>query len=324
MAKIGLIDVDGKNFPNLVSMKISSWHKSAGDDVEWYDGLSHYDRVYMSKVFSFSPDYTQHIDADEIVKGGTGYALHGAGGLDFCAEEDKPLPYGVEHSYPDYSLYPNLTKDTAYGFLTRGCPRGCHFCIVGKKEGLKSVKVADLGEFWHGQKNICLNDPNILACKEREELLVQLLESKAVIEFNQGLDIRMINPEICKLLNSLRLSKVHFAWDRYQDKDIVLPKFEMLAEYAPKIAKSHNTLVYTITNFDTTLEQDLDRIYTLQKLNIRPYVMIYDKPNAPKIYKKLQQWCNSYAILAKCPDFGKYNPHSHENTSQLSNQMKLF
>lgn len=322
MAKIGIIDVDGKNFPNLACMKISAWHKKQGDTVEWYDGLSHYDKVYMSKVFSFSPDYTQHIEADEIAKGGTGYALHGPGGLDFNPCEDKPLPPNIEHSMPDYSLY-NI-KDTAYGFLTRGCPRGCHFCIVGKKEGLKSVKAADLGEFWNGQKNICLNDPNILACKEREQLLLQLLESKAVIEFNQGLDIRMITPEICKLLNSLRLSKVHFAWDRYQDKDIVLPKFEMLAKYAPKIAKSHNTLVYTITNFDTTIEQDLDRIYTLQKLNIRPYVMIYDKPNAPKIYKKLQQWCNSYAILAKCPDFSKYNPHSHQNINTTSNQTSLF
>ena len=324
MAKIGLIDIDGagKSFPNLATMKLAAHHKKLGDTVEWYDGLSHYDIVYASKVFSFTPDYTQHINADQVIRGGTGYALHGPGGLDFNPDEDKPLPYEIEHSMPDYSLY-NI-HDTAYGFLTRGCPRGCHFCIVGKKEGLKSIKVADLNEFWSGQKNIILNDPNILASKDRENLLIQLLQSNATIEFNQGLDIRMLTPEIAKLLNSLKLSKVHFAWDRYQDKNTVLPKFEMLAKYAPKIAKSHNTLVYTITNFDTTLEQDLDRIYTLQKLNIRPYVMIYDKPNAPKIYKTLQQWCNSYAVFAKCPDFNQYNKHKHLQPSQPSNQTSIF
>ena len=324
MAKIGLIDVDSTKFGNLPLMKLSAHHKSQGDTVEWFDGFSHYDRVYMSKVFSFSPDYTQHIDADEIVKGGTGYALHGAGGLDFCSEEDKPLPYDVEHSYPDYSLYPNFTKDTAYGFLTRGCPRGCHFCIVGKKEGLKSVKVADLGEFWHGQKNICLNDPNILACKDRETLIEQLLQSKATVEINQGLDIRMLNPEIAKALNNLKMDKVHFAWDRYQDRDLVLPKFEILAQYAPRIAKSHNTLVFTLVNYDTTLEQDLDRIYSLRKLGIRSYVMVYDKAHCNQIYRKLQSWANSYAVFAKCPDFNQFLKHSHKQEQDNPNQMSLF
>ena len=122
--KIGLIDVDNYNkkpkFPNIALMKISAWHKAQGHDVEWWFGFEHYDRVYMSKVFdeTYVKDFQYCINADEVVKGGTGYGL------------DNALPYEIEHIYPDYSIYPTLTNDTAYGFLTRGCPRGCHFCIV--------------------------------------------------------------------------------------------------------------------------------------------------------------------------------------------------
>lgn len=148
--KIGLIDVDGHNYPNLALMKLSAWHKGQGDMVEWYDFSQHYDRVYMSKVFHFSPDYGYVVNADKVVRGGTGYAIRGAGGETYRQEDDKPLPYEVEHTCPDYSLYG--IKDTAYGFLTRGCPRGCDFCIVAKKEGQCSHKVADLSEFWGGAK----------------------------------------------------------------------------------------------------------------------------------------------------------------------------
>lgn len=146
---IGLIDVDSHNYPNLPLMKLSAWHKQQGDKVEWYDPFTHYDKVYMSKVFTSSPDYSYVVNADQVIRGGTGYAIHGAGGETYCKADDKPLPEAVEHIYPDYGLY-GIT-DTAYGFLTRGCPRGCSFCIVGKKEGMRSRKVADLNEFWGGR-----------------------------------------------------------------------------------------------------------------------------------------------------------------------------
>lgn len=135
---VGLIDVDSHNFPNLCLMKISQYHKRRGDNVEWWNGLKHYDRVYMSKVFdsSISPDMGYAINADEIVKGGTGYGLK------------NNLPDEIEHIFPDYDLYG--IKTTAYGFLTRGCPRGCPFCIVGEKEGLKARQVAEIGEFFGG------------------------------------------------------------------------------------------------------------------------------------------------------------------------------
>lgn len=166
---IGLIDVDSHNFPNLALMKISAFHKSRGDHVEWWWGFGDYDIVYMSKVFddTYSKDVDEPLNARKIIKGGTGYGLNGN------------LPEEIEHIYPDYSLYPELTKDTAYGFLTRGCPRHCSFCIVGDKEGLQSRKVADLSEWWHGQRYIKLLDPNITACKDRLDLLRQLADIKA-------------------------------------------------------------------------------------------------------------------------------------------------
>lgn len=138
---IGLIDVDSHNFPNLALMKLSAWHKAQGDTVEWWWGFGEYDRVYMSKVFdaTYSADQPEPLNAREVMRGGTGYGL------------DNRLPDEVEHIYPDYSIYPELTKETAYGFLTRGCPRACGFCIVAGKEGRVSVKVADLDHWWRGQ-----------------------------------------------------------------------------------------------------------------------------------------------------------------------------
>ena len=121
--KAGLIDVDGHNYPNLALMKLSAWHKAQGWEVEWYTPFDEYDVVYKSKVFSFTPDYTDVINSYRIISGGTGYAIKGAGGEQYDPQLDKPLTDEVEHIMPDYSLYG--IKDTAYGYLTRGCPRGC-------------------------------------------------------------------------------------------------------------------------------------------------------------------------------------------------------
>ena len=226
--KIGLIDVDGHNYPNLPLMKLSAYHKAKGDSVEWYQPLisDHMDIVYMSKVFSFTPDYQYYVDADKIIKGGSGYAIKLVNGKEvYDKSQDIPLPDEIEHIYPDYSIYPEC-KDTAYGFLTRGCPRGCSFCHVAPKEGKYSRKVADLSEFWDGQKNIVLYDPNILACPDWKDLLQQLIDSKAHVDFNQGLDIRLMTAEKAEMLSKIKIKSIHFAWDRYEDKSIVQPKFK--------------------------------------------------------------------------------------------------
>ena len=292
--RIGLIAVDGHNFPNLALMKISAYHKALGDDVEWCYPMFEYDIVYQSKVFgdTYSKDINWMPQAKKVIKGGTGYGM------------DNVLPDEIEHIYPDYSLYPDMTKDTAYGFLTRGCPRGCEFCIVAEKEGRRSHKVADLSEFWNGQKYIKLLDPNILACKEHPDLLKQLIDSKAYVDFNQGVDIRLTNEENIRLLNQVKFKEIHFAWDNAKDD---LRHF--FSEYARLSArKPHGAygMVYVLVNFNSDMEENLYRIYTLREMGYNPYVMVYDKPNAPREIRNLQRWCNNKWIFKSCPDFRDY------------------
>lgn len=302
--RIGLIDCDKTKFPNLALMKLSAWHKMQGDMVEWYQPFTdRYDKVYIAKVFSTTPDYDLCVNANVIIRGGTGYDIRLVNGREVFTPSPC-LPLMVEHIYPDYDLY-GIT-DTAYGFLTRGCPRGCDFCIVASKEGKKSVKVANLSEFWRGQKNIVLCDPNILACKEWRELLQQVAESKANIDFNQGLDIRLMTKEKAELLNQCKLREIHFAWDRYQDKEVILRNLALYSEHGKFKPQSHNAIVYTIVNFDTTFEQDLERIYTLRDMGYWAYVMIYDKAHCDKKYRDLQRWVNNRVIFAKCEKFENY------------------
>lgn len=319
--KIGLIDVDGHNFPNLVLMKISAWHKANGDTVEWCFPLDHYDIVYQSKVFdeTYSPDIEWIPMADKVIKGGTGYVRRrkeknftwleyyvDGRWIHQCEYSGKEiyLEYFIESIYPDYDLYPELTKDTAYGFLTRGCPNACGFCIVSNKEGRKSYKVADLNEFWRGQKKIVLLDPNLLACPQHPDLLRQLIESKACVEINQGLDIRLTTEQNIALINQLKVKEIHFAWDNA--KDDLKPYFERYRDLAKNKPHGKYGTVYCLTNFGSTMKENLYRIYTLRDLGYDPYVMVYDKPNAPREIKDLQRWCNNRFIFRSCENFYDY------------------
>lgn len=309
--KVGLIDLDNKNskniFPNLALMKLSAYHKSLGDTVEWYDNFQYYDRVYVSKVFSFTPNFEYYIHADEVIYGGSGFAIKTINGKEIYDKElDKPLPYEVEHSFPDYSLYG--IKDTAYGFITRGCPRGCNFCHVKDMQGLKAHRVAKLSEFWNGQKNIVLLDPNITACAEWKEVFQELIDSKANIDFSQGLDLRMLTKEKIEMLKNIKCKSVHFAWDRYEDKDIILPKIKLLKDITQWGRRKIVVYVLVGDKERDVLETDLERIYTLRKLECYPYVMIYDKQSLPKGHKlkKLQRWVNNRFIWESCDNFDDY------------------
>ena len=290
--KIGLIDVDGNKFPNLALMKLSAWHKKSNDTVEWWNGLIRYDRVYMSKVFDeiYTADMPYAIQADEIIRGGTGHSLSSA------------LPSEIEHIMPDYSLYE--VSDTAYGFLTRGCPRACPFCIVAEKEGRASVKVADVSEWWDGQKNIVLLDPNTLASKDHMNLLEQLASTSAWVDFSQGVDARLLTEKNINALNQVKTKMIHFAWDLMKESDRVIEGLTLYKRYGK--LPERQTRVYVLTNFDTSFEDDLFRVYKLREMGFDPYVMIFNKPSAPTNVRRLQRWVNNKFIWRSCDRFEDY------------------
>lgn len=291
--KVGLWN-DDHNFPNLATMKLSAYHKAKGDKVELLDHLNTYNLVYCSKVFDFSHDAEDSalIRADKIIRAGSGYHNY-----------TDNLPPEIEHLYPDYGLYPQYHQ--AYGYLTRGCPRNCPFCIVSQKEGRESVHVADLHEFWHGQTEIKLLDPNLLACKDHEQILKQLADCGAWIDITQGFDIRFVTPDNMPLINRLKIRSIHFAWDNPNDD--LSDKFQYFIDHST-MSKHRKPSVYVLTNFGSTHEQDLHRIYRLRDLGYDPYVMIFNKADAPRQTRLLQRWVNNKIIFKSTEKFQNYDP----------------
>ena len=199
---IGLLAVDS-NYPNLALMKISAWHKTRGDNVEWYNLFNRYDKVYMAKVFSFTEDYLQYItNADCVEKGGTGYDIR------------KVLPVEIDRMRPDYSIYPQIDSKTAYGFLTRGCPNRCKWCVVPKKEG-KIAPYMDIEEIAiDGRKNIILMDNNVLASDYGLQQIEKIVSMGVRVDFNQGLDARLVTNDIAQLLARVKwMKRIRFGCD---------------------------------------------------------------------------------------------------------------
>lgn len=218
--RIGLLDVDGHHFPNLALMKISAYHKQLGDVVEWANPFDRYDRLYKSKVFTFTPDDLTPYDC-EVVKGGTGYDM------------TSQLPTEIDMMQPDYSIYPYIDNRTAYGFLTRGCPNKCKWCIVPLKEG--AVKpYMDIEEISMGgvKNNLILMDNNILATDYGLSQIEQIVAKGYRVDFNQGLDARLITDDIAKLLAKVRWNPyIRLACDKFGQVEHILKAHDMLAKY---------------------------------------------------------------------------------------------
>ena len=297
--RVGLVDVDRTKFPNLVLMKLAAWHKNHGDEVDLLapndvliggNLFGDYDNIYAACVFTENSEIAQRLAYIGAEIGGTG------------TNNTCTLPHEIEHIYPDYALYGSTT--TAYGFLTRGCPRACPFCIVAGKEGRTSRKVADLSEFWNGERYIKLLDPNLLAAPEHMELLGQLAVSEAWVDFTQGLDARLLTTENINLLNMCKVKMMHFAWDNPRDEHIP-QMLQMFAERST-VTDYRKRRVYVLTNYWSTHAEDLQRVCWLREHGYDPYVMIYDKPNAPRETRRLQRWANNKIIFRSCERFEDY------------------
>lgn len=280
--KIGLIDVDGHNFPNLALMKIASYHKAQGDDVEWYSWLNSsewYDIVYKSKVFTFTPDYAYPVASMHEVKGGTGYKMYNEL---FCDSVD-----------PDYSIYPKY-KD-AYGFLTRGCIRKCPWCIVPQKEG--SIKpYRDIEEVLQGKNTAILMDNNILASDYGLEQIEKIIKLGCKVDFNQGLDARLVTDEVARMLSQVKwLRYIRFACDTMPAMEPLIKAIEKLNKYG---VKNYRLFVYVLVK---DIEDANRRCDILKKLEVKPFAQPYrdfDNNIEPtSIQKSFARYVNHTAIF---------------------------
>ena len=275
--KIALLAADSK-MPNLALMKLSAYHKAKGDKVERYVPLfqNEYDRLYISKVFKFSPE-PDYLPGCEIIRGGTGYDLK------------TVLPAEVENTCPDYSIY---MCGYAMGFTSRGCIRKCKFCVVPEKEG-KPRPTGDIYDFWWGQRELMLLDNNLTALPGHFEVILKQMIKEAVrVDFNQGLDIRLLTEDMAVLLAKVSLWKqIHFAWDSMSYEDDVRRGIEILRKAMPL----SRVMFYVLIGFDTTPAEDLYRVETLRGLGVDPFVMPFDKSDPYQ--KKFARWVNHKAIF---------------------------
>jgi len=275
---VGLYDVDGK-IPNLALMKISTACKSLGEGVEWYIKEQHskYSTIYASKIFTFSSGNI----TDDMIIGGSGISL------------TERLPDVIDNQFPDYSLYPFL--DYSVGQLTRGCPRGCPFCIVSKKDGNVSKHIAELHNFHRpSHDKIMLLDSNILANEHNIAHLHALISCKKKICFSQGVDARLITDEIALLLSKIKIWKqITIAWDMEKDEQDILCGISVLLKYV----KPYKIQCFVLIGFNTTEEYDLYRIRKLREYKIDPYIMSFkresDSKEKTRYMNKLERWINS-------------------------------
>ena len=290
--RIGLIDVDGHNFPNVALMKIASWHRKNGDNVEWaLPMFGEYDRIYASKVFTFTPDYNPiEYNAKEFIGGGTGYDIK------------SRLPEEIDkHTGLAYDLYPQYKFSVQ--FYSRGCIRHCPFCLVREKEGMiHSVEPMQ----WNPKAEwIEVLDNNFFASPDWRDAIKDIRKQNLPVKFH-GVDVRIMDEEQAEALNSVRMKGyIHIAWD--------LPKLDLTPqlEAMVKYIKPYKIACYVLVGFNSTKEQDLHRLNVLKRLGILPFVQPFkDYTNQRKVtqYEKdLSRWANR-AWLFKSMDFEDYEP----------------
>lgn len=293
--KIGLIDIDNTGFPNLALMKISAFHKLKGDEVEFVH-IGNYDKTYMSKVFTYTPDYTPSLaQLNEIIKGGTGYDL------------TVKLPDEIENIQPDYDLY-GIT-DTSYGFITRGCNRKCKWCVVPEKEG-KPAFVNDIERLANGRKKIVIMDNNILASRVSIAQINKIIDLGLRVDFNQGLDARLVTPEIADLLSKVKwIKSVRFAVDTDTSIKPVLSAMNLLIDRGVNKWRFRNYLL-----LNGSIESAYKRATVMRDMGIginpQPYRSFKENNKIPQWQKDFARWGNKRQLY-DAVDFKDYKPRKN-------------
>lgn len=316
--RIGLVDIDGHAkkkklgatiYPNLALCKIARYHKQKGDNVEWAFPFYHYDVVYMSKVFNFSHDDLTIYNADRIVKGGTGYNI------------TSQLPDEIDRLQPDYSIYPNIPRDTAYGFLTRGCPNKCQWCVVPRKEG-RIRPYMDCDEIAiEGRRKLVLMDNNILAAGDYAvSQLEKIIDRGYRVDFNQALDARLVTDEFARLLAHVKWidHRIRFGCDTKGQIAECERAISMIQEYGYK----GEFFLYTMIGGKSDFNESYERVHywwirnhecrEKHLPNIYPYAQPYRDPDNPRLIppmwqKDMAQWVNKHQIF-QMVDFKDFEP----------------
>jgi radical SAM superfamily enzyme YgiQ (UPF0313 family) len=285
--KTGLIDVDGHRFPNLALMKLAAYHKQQGDSVEWVNHWGQYDKVYQSKVFTFSPDVSTVVQSNELIKGGTGYKMYDDL---FCDDTE-----------PDYTLYPQFQH--AYGFLTRGCVRKCAWCIVPRKEGdIRAYR--DIETVLQSRKTAVLMDNNVLASGHGLQQLEKIIDTGCKVDFNQGLDSRLVTDEVAKLLSKIKWIRfIRFSCDTTPAVEPLLKAIEELNRYG---VKNYRIFVYLLVK---DVEDANVRCKILKKLGVNPFAQTYrDYENniLPTGEQKRFSWYVNQKAVFKATEWEEY------------------
>ena len=323
--KIGIIDaeiigVNKHRFPNLCCEKISSYHKSLGDDV-WllssYENLNDFDKVYISKVFTKTQVPDEVLKLQNVEYGGTG----------FFYDKAPNLPYEIEHAFPDYHLYDSWIKkqisngknanefrfytEYSIGYLTRGCFRGCYYCV--NRNSKRSEAASALNEFMDKDRpKLCFLDDNFFACSNWEELLQPVLDSGKRFQFRQGLDERLLTKEkVLKMSQWKYDGDVTFSFDNIEDRDLIVSKLALIRTVAPKWNRHIKFYVFCGANKEERYDDDFwkqdilnmfERISILMRFGCIPYIMRFEKvyeSEYSSFYATVAAWCNQPSFFKK-------------------------
>lgn len=326
MAK-GLIDIDSK-IPNLALMKISSYYKSFGEQVEFVQPGKEYEKIHASAIFTKSKSKCKElIDyyGDKIEIGGTGWDIN------------KTLPEAIERMKPDYDLYSadmickrirgigtkeakmkkaETIVNAGIGFTSRGCIRNCPFCFVPKKEG-SFRQVAEIKDLINPRSNVLiLNDNNLTADPNCIDKLHEIRDRKLIVDINQGCDVRLMNDEIAAALSEVKhLRSLHYAWDLMGFENQVMEGIKTLLKHV----KAWRHMCFMLVGFNTTFEEDMYRYIKLEEMGIRPYVMVYNDKTDIRL-KHFERWVNSR--ICKACNWEDYEPWARDQV--LYNQISMF